>query len=1015
MFASRPWKRKSAVTLVVALVVFLSSLLPPFQSTAYAWKPRTHVYLAQQALLDALDDGKVTIYRVDYANGNVVVEGSEPVVVGHYAVREENLAALRYWEHFNAGVIGPDAYPDILTGQQSIHPDNAPDGPYTDLWLDNLMEASRQRRDDPWVRAFVLGNYAHAAGDMFGHTFVNHFSGGEFSLDYNAVKHVVLEGYIDKRTPSPTYPNYSIQGLEDFIYTAMIDARPEANSYAPPLAGDGSELSIPAMFSRLRLSLEGKMRTYHNKMDSLQAEADRLWGEVEDHCGWTTLCNFGGCFRQYDVTCDWYVLHEAKVLEREVYAGTVGSERRYLESWIADIESGLRAWPSYSHRIAQAVVYNPNGVDLDEATSVAEEYAYRHLISMMGAPDFVGLTAEAIDDITDAVMSTVPEIQREFARMKRDLYFYLISEATGIDARDEYEAWKGYLKSPENYFDEVMGVGEGAPINLESLNRDILHMSDEGYSDPSETYSYYEFPAAYNTVTMIKLMLMEWSEVRRLMQDLGSPIAVDEEYWSGASSGPLLEGLDLPFETSTADDAISAFLRELNGEPHVMQGFLRSLDSDNQWCRGETDMLIAADPDAYVQVFMRQEGQELVGDCPDYAAYDGHDLTSTGQPGEATATQVAGIVATGGDNLRVRAEPSPNAEIIGRLPSGSTVTTVARSADNRWLRIPTDFGNSGFGWVMAEYVSLSEPISALPVFSLAKELRPGDEAVAGVQPPTGKIAVPVFDPARETYDVWLVNADGTNLRKVVSEASAPALSPNGSALAYRRWKRDDRGIVIAGADGSNPLRLTSNLEDIQPSFSPDGKRVVFSSYRHGDRRSRIYYVWFDERNYTAWEWGNGGYYGEDPSWAADGGIVYVGLRPGPEMRAMEDGGGNVRPIMPPDQHVQSPAVSPDGSRIAYMTQADGDFEVFAANRDGSNPIRLTRAAGKDGLPVWSPDGNYIAFVSDRGGQWAIWLMRADGSGQAKLVNLPGSVDGRVRNEMPYLTNGWVEEQLSWSR
>ncbi len=55
------------LTVLLAIAIFFGSSLTPFQPVAEAWKPRTHVYLAEIAMLDAIKDGKVTIYRTDYS------------------------------------------------------------------------------------------------------------------------------------------------------------------------------------------------------------------------------------------------------------------------------------------------------------------------------------------------------------------------------------------------------------------------------------------------------------------------------------------------------------------------------------------------------------------------------------------------------------------------------------------------------------------------------------------------------------------------------------------------------------------------------------------------------------------------------------------------------------------------------------------------------------------------------------------------------------------------------------
>ncbi|TEU20501.1 MAG: DUF2157 domain-containing protein [Anaerolineales bacterium] len=67
---------------------------------------------------------------------------------------------------------------------------------------------------------------------------------------------------------------------------------------------------------------------------------------------------------------------------------------------------------------------------------------------------------------------------------------------------------------------------------------------------------------------------------------------------------------------------------------------------------------------------------------------------------------------------------------------------------------------------------------------------------------------------------------------------------------------------------------------------------------------------------------------------------------------------------PPDD--RSPAWSPDGSRIAFMSYRDGNRDIYVMDADGSNQTRLTRDLANDIGPAWSPDGSRIAFESYRG-------------------------------------------------
>src|SRR6266567_5672538 len=79
------------------------------------------------------------------------------------------------------------------------------------------------------------------------------------------------------------------------------------------------------------------------------------------------------------------------------------------------------------------------------------------------------------------------------------------------------------------------------------------------------------------------------------------------------------------------------------------------------------------------------------------------------------------------------------------------------------------------------------------------------------------------------------------------------------------------------------------------------------------------------------------------------------------------------------------AWSPDGRRILFGSNRDGDFEVYVMDVDGSNQTNLTRDPASDDSASWSPDGTSIAFASDRDGDYEIYVMNADGSEARQLT------------------------------
>ena len=93
-----------------------------------------------------------------------------------------------------------------------------------------------------------------------------------------------------------------------------------------------------------------------------------------------------------------------------------------------------------------------------------------------------------------------------------------------------------------------------------------------------------------------------------------------------------------------------------------------------------------------------------------------------------------------------------------------------------------------------------------------------------------------------------------------------------------------------------------------------------------------------------------------------------------------------------------------GNRVAFMSNREGNWEIYVVNTDGSGLRRLTNNAANDGLPAWAPDGRAIAFVSDQEGGWAVWAMNPDGSGRRKLFPIG---DGGLVTE-------WWRQQISWA-
>jgi TolB protein len=294
--------------------------------------------------------------------------------------------------------------------------------------------------------------------------------------------------------------------------------------------------------------------------------------------------------------------------------------------------------------------------------------------------------------------------------------------------------------------------------------------------------------------------------------------------------------------------------------------------------------------------------------------------------------------------------------------------------------------------------------------------KPTATAASGL---SGRIYFPVYDsnPDRRTFDIHVMRLDSGERDILIGQASQPGLSPNGERLAFRSWDISQRGILVRELTDGNTWTWISFHEAAHPSWSPNSQAITFSSQQELDRRWRLYRTWGLESDRVRREGGD--IFGRVPTWSADGRIVYwecpidkCGLY------AIGADGTNLTRLTG-REHDMAPATSPDGSQLAFMSNLNGNWEIYTTTthppgaQQVQEPTRLTKNGARDGLPTWSPDGRWLAFVSDRDGAWAVYVMRADGSGQQKLFDLDGSLEGEIANVPPTEQPGWTWETLSW--
>ena len=122
----------------------------------------------------------------------------------------------------------------------------------------------------------------------------------------------------------------------------------------------------------------------------------------------------------------------------------------------------------------------------------------------------------------------------------------------------------------------------------------------------------------------------------------------------------------------------------------------------------------------------------------------------------------------------------------------------------------------------------------------------------------------------------------------------------------------------------------------------------------------------------------------------NGKVVFVSERDGNQEIYVMNADGSDQTRLTDNQAIDTqPSWSPDGSQIAFSSDREGDWDIYKMSADGSSVVQLTDDPEDDAGPTWSPDGRRIAFGTSRDGGQSIYVMDADGSNQAQVLDPSG--------------------------
>jgi Tol biopolymer transport system component len=249
--------------------------------------------------------------------------------------------------------------------------------------------------------------------------------------------------------------------------------------------------------------------------------------------------------------------------------------------------------------------------------------------------------------------------------------------------------------------------------------------------------------------------------------------------------------------------------------------------------------------------------------------------------------------------------------------------------------------------------------------------------------------------------LFTVAPDGSGLTQITrfkdSDGDIPAWTKDGRRLVFNRHfnpgQPNERILLyVARADGTGARALTRRGIAVEGTWFPDGRHILFVQYPSG----KLMVINADGTGLRSagvpGAGGNSCVLPDDKHIAllrpksADGdslsAIFVAGLY-----------GHGLKRITPWGSFADKIDCSPDGSRIVYSQPAFGEggesSNVYTVGIDGSGVSQLTHSTGgsiNDGADSWSPDGTKIAYISNAAGSYQVWTMKPDGSEATQLTN-----------------------------
>lgn len=447
-------------------------------------------------------------------------------------------------------------------------------------------------------------------------------------------------------------------------------------------------------------------------------------------------------------------------------------------------------------------------------------------------------------------------------------------------------------------------------------------------------------------------------------------------------------------------------------------------------------------------------------ETPVAAAGDATESAAARPAPVANGRPLGTVLLTGG-RLNLRANPRADALIVAKGLPREQFVLLGRDASGAWLQLELPASEGGSAWAAAAYIESDTVLDELPIVDGTGAAPAAESAVesagadaaseaaatdAPVLPtPTVQAAAPAslantgptglsgnlaFQDGRN--NLYVYNLDTGEVR-FLTNGYDPAISPDGTQVAFNRGGGDDNGIYTINIDGSDETKIWGEGEILRSAkWSPDGERIAFTRLAGSWKCYDIQFIGCktlrqliqdfpflvipqvrraflkDVERLEFPNWGLSRVYSDGskefrdinaldsavaPDWN-EAGIVYQNAA-GFDITEDTPEGKTVEMLRA--DWVHDPDWQPNGGYVLFMSKEGTHWEIFRITPDGGGETALTRPQTtlvdelpSNVAPAWSYDGTQIVYLSSRRadedtGPWQLWVMNADGSGKRPLA------------------------------